>query len=120
MEPIIPTYPEISQEMQVGNTENQILNSPIRENFKIESVKSINTYSIDDLIDVWVRGCTNGATLWAFCQEHEKQLPSTFEFGLELLQQEIRKQKSKDSALHEVTSSNMILIGLFQELIDKK
>jgi hypothetical protein len=113
MEPIIPTYPEITQDLTIGNSESLNLNSPIREILEPEL-----KYSINDLIDVWVRGCTNGATIWQYCQEHNKDLPSSFEFGLELLQLEVRKTEQPAGALKDLTSNNFMLLGLFSELLD--
>jgi hypothetical protein len=105
----IPTYKEVSEELNSENPETQIPNFPIMENPEL--------YTVEDMIDMWVRGCTNGATLWKFCQEHEKSLPSSFEVGLELLALEVRKTVNPASALSDLTSNNFMLLGVFNEML---
>jgi hypothetical protein len=73
------------------------------------------TYTIDDLIDVWCRGCTNGATLWQYCQDTDKKLPNTFEAGLIELTNEIRIAEDRHTALKNILNNNMLLLGVFEE-----
>lgn len=72
-------------------------------------------YTIDDLIDVWSRGMTNGATLWQYCQDHEYKLPSSFEAGSLELVNEVRNSKDKSQALQAMINNNMLLLGVFTE-----
>lgn len=104
------------------NPENQNRNKRIGKNFQdkkpeIESpyIELEKLYTIDDMIDVWCRGCTNGATLWQYCQDNGKKLPSSFEAGLIELVGSIREQKHKDQALHSLINNNMLLLGVFDE-----
>lgn len=72
-------------------------------------------YTIDDLIDVWCRGVTNGATLWQYCQDTSRPLPSSFEAGLIELVNEIRNSEDKPRTLQDFINNNMILLGVFDE-----
>lgn len=119
-------------------SENAILNSPIRENsnpeipspfFTEDDVKEVQTidkitkalhdnmavYSIDDLLDVWCRGVTNGATLWQYCQDTNRPLPTSFEAGLIELINEIRSSPEKAKTLQDFINNNMLLLGVFDE-----
>lgn len=120
------------------NERNSISESPIRgipetglpsPFFSEDDVKEIRTidkiekalhsdgvvFTIDDMIDVWCRGVTNGATLWQYCQDTEKPLPSSFEAGLIELVNEIRNSEDKPSTLQDFVNNNMILLGVFDE-----
>lgn len=101
--------------------QNQIPNLPIRA---IPTFKEIQDeviveklFTIDDMIDVWCRGCTNGATLWQYCQDNIKPLPSSFECGLTELVNEVRNSDDKSHALQQLINNNMILLGVFDEKI---
>lgn len=108
-------------------SENQILNSPIKSFSEVEvglpspfftedDVKDTReVYTIDDLIDVWCRGCTNGATLWQYCQDTNRPLPTSFEAGLIELVNEVRTSGNKSKTLQDFVNNNMILLGVFEE-----
>jgi hypothetical protein len=72
-------------------------------------------FTIDDMIDVWCRGVTNGATLWQYCQDTDRPLPSSFEAGLIELVNEIRNSEDKPKTLQDFVNNNMILLGVFDE-----
>lgn len=72
-------------------------------------------YTIDDLIDVWCRGVTNGATLWQYCQDTSRPLPTSFEAGLVELVNEVRSSTDKPRTLQDFINNNMILLGVFDE-----
>jgi hypothetical protein len=72
-------------------------------------------YTIDDLIDVWCRGVTNGATIWQYCQDTKKPLPTSFEAGLIELVNEIRHSDTKAATLQVIINNNMLLLGVFDE-----
>jgi hypothetical protein len=76
---------------------------------------NLRVYIIDDLIDVWCRGVTNGATLWQYCQDTNKPLPNSFEAGLIELVNEIRTSENKPKTLQEFINNNMMLLGVFEE-----
>jgi len=104
-------------------SKTQILNSLNSENSEKEKEKIISPYAeaerlytIDDLIDIWCRGATNGATLWQYCQDTKKTLPLSFEAGLIELTNNVRHSGDKAHALKAVSSNNMILLGVFEEL----
>ena len=103
-------------------SKTQILNSLNSENSEKEKEKIISPYAetgiytIDDMIDIWCRGATNGATLWQYCQDTGKALPSSFEAGLIELTNNVRDSSDKAHALRAVSSNNMILLGVFEEL----
>lgn len=127
-----------------GKSENGILNSPIskdsnesaqgvasenpglpspffteddaKEVVALDNIeKSLQNYTIDDMIDVWCRGVTNGATLWQYCQDTNRPLPTSFEAGLIELVNEIRHSKDKPRTLQDFINNNMILLGVFEE-----
>lgn len=81
----------------------------------VEALQEQKLYTIDDLIDVWCRGVTNGATLWQYCQDTSRPLPSSFEAGLIELVNEIRKSEDKPRTLQDFVNNNMILLGVFDE-----
>ena len=101
--------------------QNQIRNSPIREIPTFPEVQEeikeniLAMYTIDDLIDVWCRGVTNGATLWQYCQDTNRPLPVSFEAGLVELVNEIRNSKDKPRTLQDFINNNMLLLGVFDE-----
>ena len=105
-------------------SKTQILNSLNSENSEKEKeIKIISPYTeterlytIDDLIDIWCRGATNGATLWQYCQDTKKTLPLSFEAGLIELTNNVRHSGDKAHALKAVSGNNMILLGVFEEL----
>lgn len=72
-------------------------------------------FTIDDMIDVWCRGVTNGATLWQYCQDTNKPLPTSFEAGLIELVNEIRTSEDKPKTLQDFVNNNLILLGVFDE-----
>jgi hypothetical protein len=72
-------------------------------------------YTVEDLIDVWCRGVTNGATMWQYCQDTHRILPNSFEAGLLEVVNEIRSSKDKAVTLQAVINNNMILLGVFDE-----
>lgn len=89
-------------------------------------------FTIDDMIDVWSRGMTNGATLWQYCldkiqeqeqntmngvacQDNNYKLPSSFEAGALELVNEVRNSKDKAQALQAMLNNNMLLLGVFTE-----
>ena len=116
-----------------GESENGILNSPIStipgfpspffteedvKELQVDNIELPNTvprYTIDDMIDVWCRGVTNGATLWQYCQDTSKPLPTSFEAGLIELVNEVRTSKDKPKTLQDFVNNNMILLGVFDE-----
>lgn len=108
-----------SEKTKLNNLESQFSNSPISEFSPVPSpyVKAEELFTIDDLIDVWCRGCTNGATLWQYCQDTNKILPSSFEAGLLELSNEVRNSQQKHEALQAIINNNMILLGVFDEKI---
>lgn len=101
--------------------QNGILNSPIREIPTFQEVQNEITentlacYTIDDMIDIWCRGVTNGATLWQYCQDTNRPLPTSFEAGLIELVNEIRNSEDKPRTLQDFINNNMILLGVFDE-----
>lgn len=126
------------KKLKSGKSENQIRNSRISENTEntehTENTKNANEsiatpkitptfpeiqqevlYTIDDLIDVWSRGMTNGATLWQYCQDKGFKLPSAFEAGTIELVNEVRSSKEKAQALQALLNNNMLLLGVFDE-----
>lgn len=115
----LPPKKNKSIKNKTNNLESQFSNSPISEFSPIESpyVKAEELFTIDDLIDVWCRGCTNGATLWQYCQDTNKKLPISFEAGLIELSNEVRNSQQKHEALQTVINNNMILLGIFDEKI---
>lgn len=104
-----------------GKNQNGILNSPIREIPTFQEVQNEITentlacYTIDDMIDIWCRGVTNGATLWQYCQDKNLPLPVSFEAGLIELVNEIRNSEDKPRTLQDFINNNMILLGVFEE-----
>lgn len=124
----IPMNGEEPEIPESENSESQNLNSPISENLVItypeitekikedfELVASEAIFTIDDLIDVWSRGMTNGATLWQYCQEQGYNLPVAFEAGSLELVNEVRNSKDKSQALQAMLNNNMLLLGVFTE-----
>lgn len=124
----IPMNGEEPEIPESENSESQNLNSPISENLVItypeitekikedfELVASEAIFTIDDLIDVWARGMTNGATLWQYCQEQGYNLPVAFEAGALELVNEVRNSKDKSQALQAMLNNNMLLLGVFTE-----
>ena len=91
---LVSTYPEITEK--------------IKEDFEL-------VFTIDDMIDVWSRGITNGATLWQYCQEQGYNLPVAFEAGSLELVNEVRNSKDKSHALQAMINNNMLLLGVFTE-----
>jgi len=139
-EPIIPMNGEEPETQIPENPESQILNCPIKAISVTQStglnsrISVIPTYkeldydniieefndkeklfTIDDLIDVWSRGMTNGATLWQYCQEQGYNLPVAFEAGSLELVNEVRNSKDKAQALQAMLNNNMLLLGVFTE-----
>lgn len=122
-EPIIPMNGEEPEIPTPENTESQILNSRISENLLtyVEIQNGIATplpkleFTIDDMIDVWCRGMTNGAILWQYCQEQKYNLPTAFEAGTLELVNEVRNSKDKSQALQAMLNNNMLLLGVFTE-----
>ena len=97
----ISTFPEIQEDFnQIESLVEKILEPK---------------FTIDDLIDVWSRGMTNGATLWQYCQEKGYNLPVAFEAGSLELVNEVRNSKDKAHALQQIINNNMILLGVFEE-----
>ena len=72
-------------------------------------------YTIDDMVDVWCRALTNGATLWQYCQDTSRPLPHTFEAGVIELVNEVRNSKDKVRTLQDFINNNMMLLGVFEE-----
>jgi len=123
MKPLKPKK-NIPENQAEEKSETQILNSLNSENSEKEKEDKIispyaeteRLYTIDDMIDMWCRGATNGATLWQYCQDTKKVLPSSFEAGLIELTNNVRDSGDKAHALKAVSANNMILLGVFEEL----
>jgi len=107
-----------SQTLNSLNSENSEKEKEKEKEIKIISpyAETERLYTIDDMIDMWCRGATNGATLWQYCQDTKKQLPSSFEAGLIELTNNVRDSGDKAHALKAVSANNMILLGVFEEL----
>lgn len=92
----------------------------VKETMMIDKVvnalsNDMKLYTIDDMIDVWCRAVTNGATLWQYCQDTSRPLPSSFEAGLLELVNEIRHSDDKAYTLQQMLNNNMLLLGVFDE-----
>lgn len=130
--------PNKNNKSNSGENQNPISESPIRgipeseipspfftkedyeETVMIDKVvnalhDNLRVYSIDDLIDVWCRGVTNGATLWQYCQDKNLPLPVSFEAGLIELVNEVRNSDDKSRTLQDFVNNNMMLLGVFDE-----
>lgn len=82
----------------------------------VEALSSTEpVYTIDDMIDVWCRAMTNGATLWQYCIDTNRPLPTSFEAGLIELVNEVRHSDDKVKTLQQMINNNMLLLGVFDE-----
>jgi hypothetical protein len=120
-----------SPENQNSNSESPISENPgfpspffteddVKEVMDIDNInKSLSNavplYTIDDMIDVWCRGVTNGAILWQYCQDTNRPLPASFEAGLIELVNEVRSSTDKPTTLQDFINNNMVLLGVFDE-----
>lgn len=110
----------ISSFSEIGTPSPFFTKEDVEETIAIDKVvnalqNNMRVYTIDDLIDVWCRGVTNGATLWQYCQDTSKPLPTSFEAGLIELVNEVRNSKDKTMTLHQFINNNMMLLGVFDE-----
>ena len=107
---------EKKSKTQILNSLNSESSDKVKEKIISPYADIERLYTIDDLIDMWCRGATNGATLWQYCQDTKKVLPSSFEAGLIELTNNVRGSGDKAHALKAVSANNMILLGVFEEL----
>ena len=110
----------ISSFSEIGTPSPFFTEDDVKETVAIDRIvealhNNLRVYTIDDLIDVWCRGCTNGATLWQYCQDTSKPLPVSFEAGLIELSNEVRNSEDKSSALQHMINNQMIMLGVFDE-----
>lgn len=110
----------ISTFSEVGTPSPFFTEDDVKETVAIDRIaealhNNLRVYTIDDLIDVWCRGVTNGATLWQYCQDTDRPLPSSFEAGLIELVNEVRHSTDKSRTLQDFINNNMILLGVFDE-----
>jgi len=77
-----------------------------------EPVKSHSAYTFDELREMWYLSMIQGATLWQYCQDTKKELPVSFDKGLNL----VREQLKDVDDIKKLLSSNFLLIGLYEEL----
>ena len=119
MSDIIPMGDEPLETQSSENSESSNSNSPISTFPEIQEelveLVAEEKYTLDDLIDVWSRGLTNGATLWQYCQEQGYNLPVAFEAGSLELVSEVQNSKDKAQALQTMLNNNMLLLGVFTE-----
>lgn len=72
-----------------------------------------NTYTLDQLKEVWYLGMINGAMILKVCQDNTTDEVSSFS----KVTDELRRTVTGEQSLKDVASNNMLLLGTIAEIL---